>query len=910
MKRYFIQGEGRKKKKEKKMSFEGSRDPTPEPTTDRDGATTPWDEDMLSPDDVVFPSEDVDDVVVDGFKGEKIIGLCDDMCPQDPSELSRNRSILFESTDRDKTDYDLNKIVKAYARADAGKEVRPTLIRTPHCLYQSIRYLLTHILEKHGTWREWDDGNSREIRLIDIYSFMRDRFRSIRNDYSIQSHISLWSVRCLEYTVRFHIMAGHLLCNRHPGSGFDAKGNRDMLDDALIDRLWGYYDAFREKYRDPKTGQPTPGVDALRNIGEFAAYRLLYKELAQHDDHKKWRESTEHDKPWLPRGGNKRSSGGELKALSSMPEVLSHPLVKNAMRIIGLYTSDSWVRFFDAVKTAPYLQACLMGNVFPFVRITTLSRMWLNEKFGRNPKFPMSLLVKRLQFDNSADAKKFVETVGYEVDSAGEYITSTQDVAPDCEYCEPQHLRFPSQAIEDRRHHRSHLAVCIGEDSWAPSAMPTSTFIPLKEEEYEISESSESIAEQEATPIRIEPATPVVEAVTTEQPESMIPNNIEIEVTSSLSESDGEQQRQEEMDIVLAGIPPPPGEVPGIATTDIQSAVKVVDTTSREDIENTGRSAFELTIDRNDVVGVFLYLFLYLPSYLCITRNRNNKKTDAHDIVDELRPVPPPRLESPPRLSAESTKKICSTESTIRFEVSNFERKGRNDILTAHVSGLARIDELKVFHSEPSNITKAIKPSKKKLLNRLRECAASYDMSDTVNSYTSVGCFTTSVVTMTSLSSNLVPTLATVASKYRNGIRICIPYVEVAYNISSMYAVGQSVLWQVFGNDSLYEHYSQRFHNERFQYFKYQSWCDVPDTPFDSSGVQNISDIVIIPVLESCIDKGIHTVISGIKKSLRASSRIGAEPLSGVIIFFFNSDVPSVELTRRLQSTLNAEYLV
>eukprot|EP01059_Diplonema_ambulator_P014475 TRINITY_DN25388_c0_g1_i1.p1 TRINITY_DN25388_c0_g1~~TRINITY_DN25388_c0_g1_i1.p1 ORF type:complete len:1343 (+),score=358.20 TRINITY_DN25388_c0_g1_i1:156-4184(+) len=520
--------------------------PPPEPSGADGGPeypATPRDSERLDSERVHIPYEPSDDVIVttDSVANlEVIVGKCTTMCPLVDSELNRTRNIYFETTSKSPSDIDFDRVVKSYARSDAGRMVEPSLIRTPKCLYDTTLFLLKDILKRedeHKTWRDNEGRSSRTIHFIDIFAFMRDRLRCVRNDYIIQNHMSLWTVRCLEYTVRFHIMGGHLLCGYPANHGFDPKGNRDMLDDALIDRLWSCYAAFREKYKDLSTDRPVPGVPALKYIGEFAAYRLLYKELRQHDDHKKWRESTCVEFPWENQGNGNRSTDVELKALATMPEVLEHPLVHHAMKILGCYACDNWSGFFKAVSTAPYLQACLMANVFPFVRTMYLSQLWRGT--AKNETLKSDDLCRKMLFDNNSQLRRFVEAAefkvidtpeGFELESR---LKSKKQTLPQYgDGLDLQALRAPSLKVEERRKHRSHLAVCLGVgESWPddPTAPPVvvKTFVAP-----EISIPSGPVPEE----VVEEPAMP--EMVEEEEPKEVavaVPETIEREESARVS---------------------------------------------------------------------------------------------------------------------------------------------------------------------------------------------------------------------------------------------------------------------------------------------------------------------------------------------------------------------------------------
>eukprot|EP00755_Sulcionema_specki_P019342 Sspe_Gene.69204::Locus_40792_Transcript_1_1_Confidence_1.000_Length_4462::g.69204::m.69204 len=433
---------------------------------------TPQDSERFPQGDLTIEEEPND--VIPSFSGA-IQGECTTMCPNDISELNRTRSFLFESTDKSRNDVDFPKAIKSYARSDAGKENSPGLIRTPKCLYATTRYLFENIVGQEGEVKTWKDSDrTHVVHYRDIYTFMTNRLRGVRNDFNIQHHVSLWSLRCLEWTARFHIMSGHLLCSVHPSSGFDPKDNRSMLDDSLIDALWKHYMVFRAKYYDKTTDRPSEGVPALRNLAEFAAYRLLHQELRQHDDHKRWKESTASSPDF-------RSTDADLKSIvCTFPEVLDKPEFKFAMRVLGAYASDNWPLYFKLLRKAPYLQACLMATVLPFIRTTIMSQLWRSHV--KNEALQMEHLRDVLLFDDLCQTRQFLDTLSFrfqgvdEGDPLVEKLHLGNELLPKPEG-EPCELRFPSQVVESRRKHRSHLAVCIGaNDDWTSDELP----VPLQ----------------------------------------------------------------------------------------------------------------------------------------------------------------------------------------------------------------------------------------------------------------------------------------------------------------------------------------------------------------------------------------------------------------------------------------------
>jgi hypothetical protein len=83
--------------------------------------------------------------------------------------------------------------VAAYRRADAGKEVLESQVRCPDALLLSLDYLFQRVLDadKLGIDPRFDSedvGPNGAPSLGSICSFLFDRTRAIRNEYSIQNY--------------------------------------------------------------------------------------------------------------------------------------------------------------------------------------------------------------------------------------------------------------------------------------------------------------------------------------------------------------------------------------------------------------------------------------------------------------------------------------------------------------------------------------------------------------------------------------------------------------------------------------------------------------------------------------------------------------------------------------------------
>ncbi|EKM51414.1 uncharacterized protein PHACADRAFT_103430, partial [Phanerochaete carnosa HHB-10118-sp] len=90
---------------------------------------------------------------------------------------------------------DHKRAVKIYERA-AGDKTLPSDLRPPPVLQKTLDYLF-HDLIPRGGFRE-------------TYTFIRDRSRAIRSDFTMQHETGALAIECHDRCARFHILALHL----------------------------------------------------------------------------------------------------------------------------------------------------------------------------------------------------------------------------------------------------------------------------------------------------------------------------------------------------------------------------------------------------------------------------------------------------------------------------------------------------------------------------------------------------------------------------------------------------------------------------------------------------------------------------------------------------------------------------
>ncbi|KAL7323435.1 actin cytoskeleton and mitosis protein, variant 2 [Mucor circinelloides] len=173
-------------------------------------------------------------------------GTCVAKCPE--FEIAeRDYQNLLEPFEKDQ-DGNVNpeKCVKAYRRSAAGVEQPlPSDVRTPDALISTLNYLIEETLTNNN--------------LEQCHAFVRDRTRSIRQDFTLQNLRDITAVEAHERIARFHIICLHEMCEV---AQFSMQQELEQLNKVLLS-LTEFYDDLREE-----------GIES-ENEAEFRAYYLL-----------------------------------------------------------------------------------------------------------------------------------------------------------------------------------------------------------------------------------------------------------------------------------------------------------------------------------------------------------------------------------------------------------------------------------------------------------------------------------------------------------------------------------------------------------------------------------------------------------------------------------------------------------
>ncbi|XP_056392365.1 germinal-center associated nuclear protein [Hyla sarda] len=294
------------------------------------------------------------------------VGTCPDMCPEKERYMrdTRNQLSIYEFLPgTDKLDHAA--AVKEYSRSSADQEEPlPHELRPVPVLCFTMDYLVTHIMDLgEDNYRDW-------------YDFVWNRTRGIRKDITQQHLCDPLTVSLMEKCMRFHIHCAYQLCEE-PMSSFDPKINNENLTKCL--------QSLKEMYQD------------LQNRGEicpcepeFRGYSVLLN----------------------------LNKGDILREVQQFPEsVRNSEEVKFAVQVFAALNSTNFIRFFRLVRSASYLNSCILHCYFPQIRRDALRALNVayTTSYQRPTSFPLENMVRLLFFQDAEEATDFLTAYGLSV---------------------------------------------------------------------------------------------------------------------------------------------------------------------------------------------------------------------------------------------------------------------------------------------------------------------------------------------------------------------------------------------------------------------------------------------------------------------------------------------------------------
>ncbi|KAJ2898961.1 actin cytoskeleton and mitosis protein [Coemansia aciculifera] len=317
-------------------------------------------------------------------EARKIVGTCTLMCPVfEREERQLKKGLVSQEVYPGTQQADPAKTVKTFHRSAAGnEEPLPEDLRTPDTLIQTLDYLVNSIIAQDQT-------------LQSCHSFVRDRTRSIRQDFTIQNIRDHRTVAACERIARFHIVSLHILCGH---KGFAEQQDMEQLRNTLKTLI--------ELYDDHRNA----GI-ACPNEPEFYAYYVV---------------------------SHLRDSDAKRVAERLPSRIFLAPIVQQALKLHRLSESSDAVftrqdpgnlfaaqnlgtQFFRAVASSqtPLLLACLAEYQFPSIRRAAIKAMNVAFPYQAGKEYPIDEFAAMLAFDSVEEVRAFCQLFNVSVNEQG-----------------------------------------------------------------------------------------------------------------------------------------------------------------------------------------------------------------------------------------------------------------------------------------------------------------------------------------------------------------------------------------------------------------------------------------------------------------------------------------------------------
>lgn len=344
-----------------------------------------------------------------GFDGGPIVGELNDMCSREEAkerEMTRQLD-KFEwkrGTDPKNAEVNLAFATKKYQRSSADKAYRSQDVRSLPACWRTMEYLMTEILDFDSNPKAGYAVQS--VPYIEVYSYLRDRTRSIRVDLHLQQPKSTTQkvfVETHECCLRFEMLSLFLLLGRGGAATerYDAKLGLKAISQT-IEPLLNAYKAIRDKLL-------AKSILAEAGLGDFC----LDDGEAEQDYVSPWEMSSHRYIILLLMSFSPEALMSHLSKLSR--ETLLHPLVSFATQVYAAFMTDDYAMFLRAYRDADFLSAVAMSGLADLARLRAL---WLLVRTYPQPigdKVSLARLKNILAFTSDDHAKSFLAFHGLQI---------------------------------------------------------------------------------------------------------------------------------------------------------------------------------------------------------------------------------------------------------------------------------------------------------------------------------------------------------------------------------------------------------------------------------------------------------------------------------------------------------------
>lgn len=340
--------------------------------------------------------------------GGPIIGELNDMCSREEArEREQTRQLdkleWKQGTDPKHPEVNMAFATKKYQRSSADKAYRSQDVRTLDACDKTMKFLMSDILD--FDWKPKERFAVQKIPYIEVYSYLRDRTRSVRVDLHLQQPRSTTHrtfVETHECCLRFEMLSLFILSGGSGGSTekYDQKLGLKAISQT-IEPLLNAYQAVRDK-------------QLARSILEAMG------DLLGDADEEEEREFGSPYEPAIHRyivlllmAFSPEELQSHLAKLNK--EILIHPLVSFATKAYAAFQTDDYSRFLRCYRQTDFLTAVAMSGVADLARLRSL---WLLMRSYPQPvgdKLSLARIKNVLAFASDAHARSFLAFHGVSV---------------------------------------------------------------------------------------------------------------------------------------------------------------------------------------------------------------------------------------------------------------------------------------------------------------------------------------------------------------------------------------------------------------------------------------------------------------------------------------------------------------
>ncbi|EZG43473.1 SAC3/GANP family protein [Gregarina niphandrodes] len=361
-----------------------------------------------------------------------LLGMCTAVEMVDKQLTSTTNDLERIANDRDIEGRYVNVhlAVKSFQRSDASKTFKPTETRS----VVWCRRTVDMCLKLHGSADDpdatpiWLYQQGRKYRFLDVYNFLRDRFRGLWQDLTIQhSPTHQGNIEVLEISCRLLILAEELLAD---DPEFTSVQNNNLLSTCL-DKLMASYEAVRETLRNSPSKHEWPVSSALQsNLDDHRLQEL--KDILVY-------ESPFEAEFWCYRillCLSSQDSSSALHVMFKVPDSFKqNPLVRLATAAVNAFYGGNETRFFKFTPQAPPLLAILLNKYNDLARVRLLGKVACDSIRRQNSRIPLATFGRLFLLNNPKSINNFCSLVNATILPTNQtdnnnYVEVSQAVAP------------------------------------------------------------------------------------------------------------------------------------------------------------------------------------------------------------------------------------------------------------------------------------------------------------------------------------------------------------------------------------------------------------------------------------------------------------------------------------------------